>query len=802
VTLTVRTADGRSSTTRFVQAVVTGGATAPARASAPLLLEPRAGTSARLWVVNPDNDSVTVFDTATNSRLAEITVGSAPRTLARAADGRIWVVNKQGASISIVSPATLTVAATVALPRASMPYGIVFSPADGRAFVTLEGTGQLLKLDGASGATLATLGVGDHPRHLAMTASGSQLLVSRFVTRALPGEGTATPTTAGAGGEVLVVDPATMGLTRTVLLAHSDRADNEVQGRGIPNYLGAAAIAPDGLSAWVPSKQDNILRGTRRDGRALDFQNTVRAISSRIDLGSGLEDAAGRVDHDNASVASAAVYHPSGAYLFVALETTRQVAVLDPAGKRELFRFEAGLAPQGVLVSDDGLTLYASNFMARSVSVIDLGPLLNLGQLGVTTTSTLATVTTDRLGATVLKGKQLFYDARDPRLARDGYMSCASCHHDGGHDGRTWDLSAQGEGLRNTISLRGRAGLGQGFLHWSANFDEVQDFEGQIRGLAGGTGLMTDAQFNTGTRSQPLGTAKAGVSADLDALAAYVGSLNTFAPSPWRNADGTLTAAAQAGKAVFTAKNCASCHAGTGFTGSGDATQLKDVGTIKASSGTRLGAALTGIDPPTLRDVWTTGPFLHDGSAPTLDAAVAAHNNVSLTATELANVTEYLRQIGSEEASAPSASTPASGTGLRGQYFNNVTLAGTPVLTRTEAVNFNWGTTRPATEVTADNYSVRWTGTVEASASGNFRFQTNSDDGVRVWINGTQVINNWTNHSATLNSTGNIALTANQRYTITVEYYERTGSAVMQLRWRLPGTTTYVAVPANRLYTP
>ena len=67
-------------------------------------------------------------------------------------------------------------------------------------------------------------------------------------------------------------------------------------------------------------------------------------------------------------------------------------------------------------------------------------------------------------------------------------MSCASCHNDGGHDGRIWDLTGMGEGLRNTVTLRGRAGA-QGFLHWTANFDEVQDFEGQIRALAGGTGL-------------------------------------------------------------------------------------------------------------------------------------------------------------------------------------------------------------------------------------------------------------------------------------------------------------------------
>jgi mono/diheme cytochrome c family protein len=135
-----------------------------------------------------------------------------------------------------------------------------------------------------------------------------------------------------------------------------------------------------------------------------------------------------------------------------------------------------------------------------------------------------------------------------------------------------------GEGLRNTITLNGRAGMSHGFLHWSANFDEVQDFEGQIRALAGGTGLMTDAAF--ATRSTPLGTTKAGVSADLDALAAYVASLSTFSQSPYRNADGTLTAAALQGKTVFQNKNCGSCHAGTNFTDSATAT-LDNVGTIK-----------------------------------------------------------------------------------------------------------------------------------------------------------------------------------------------------------------------------
>jgi hypothetical protein len=135
-----------------------------------------------------------------------------------------------------------------------------------------------------------------------------------------------------------------------------------------------------------------------------------------------------------------------------------------------------------------------------------------------------------------------------------------------------------------------------------------------------------------------------------------------------------------------------------------------------------------------------------------------------------------------------------------GQYFNNMTLSGNVVLQRTEAVNFNWGNGSPGSGVNKDKFSVRWTGTVEASAAGNFQFQTNSDDGVRLWVNGVQVINNWTNHGATTNSSASIALTAGTRYTIRMEFYENGGQAVAQLRWKTPGTTSYVAIPASRLY--
>ncbi len=141
-----------------------------------------------------------------------------------------------------------------------------------------------------------------------------------------------------------------------------------------------------------------------------------------------------------------------------------------------------------------------------------------------------------------------------------------------------------------------------------------------------------------------------------------------------------------------------------------------------------------------------------------------------------------------------------SNGGLVGNYFNNLTLSGTPALVRTEAVNFDWGSSSPGTGIGSNNFSVRWTGSVLAASSGSYRFRTRSDDGVRLWINNVQVINNWTDHSPTNNSTGTITLVAGQRYSIRLEYYERGGGAVMQLLWLPPGASTYVAVPAASLY--
>jgi len=146
----------------------------------------------------------------------------------------------------------------------------------------------------------------------------------------------------------------------------------------------------------------------------------------------------------------------------------------------------------------------------------------------------------------------------------------------------------------------------------------------------------------------------------------------------------------------------------------------------------------------------------------------------------------------------------ATANGLTAQYYNDpssgTTHFVTLVLTRTDnTVNFNWGSAAPATGVTANNFSVRWTGQVQAPVSGTYRFSTVSDDGVRLWVNGTQVINNWTDHGSTTNTSAAITLTAGVKYTITMEFYERGGDAVAKLQWSYPGQSTQI-IPQSRLF--
>jgi len=138
--------------------------------------------------------------------------------------------------------------------------------------------------------------------------------------------------------------------------------------------------------------------------------------------------------------------------------------------------------------------------------------------------------------------------------------------------------------------------------------------------------------------------------------------------------------------------------------------------------------------------------------------------------------------------------------GLKGDYYNNMDFTGF-ILTRVDSgVNFDWGNGSPDPSIGADTFSVRWTGQVVPLFSETYTFYTLSDDGVRLWVNGVQLVNNWTDHPPTENS-GTIALTAGVRYPIQMDFYENGGGASSALSWSSPSQPREI-IPANRLFPP
>jgi hypothetical protein len=137
--------------------------------------------------------------------------------------------------------------------------------------------------------------------------------------------------------------------------------------------------------------------------------------------------------------------------------------------------------------------------------------------------------------------------------------------------------------------------------------------------------------------------------------------------------------------------------------------------------------------------------------------------------------------------------------GLKGQYFKSINLTN-PAFERVDStISFDWGRGAPDTRVGVDDFSVRWTGYVQAKHSETYTFYTVGDDGIRLYVDNKLVVNDWSNHGARERS-GTIALKAGQSYPIKLEYYESAGGAVAKLLWSSPSQAKQI-IPATQLGT-
>jgi hypothetical protein len=139
-----------------------------------------------------------------------------------------------------------------------------------------------------------------------------------------------------------------------------------------------------------------------------------------------------------------------------------------------------------------------------------------------------------------------------------------------------------------------------------------------------------------------------------------------------------------------------------------------------------------------------------------------------------------------------------SSSGLTAQYFGNSTLSGLRLTRGDSTVDFAWGAASPDSRaLAADGFSVRWTGKVKSPVTGPVTFYTQSDDGIRLWVNGQLLISNWTDH-ALIENLGTISLSLGQWVDIKLEFYEKAGDAASRLLWSATGVPKQV-VPAVQL---
>lgn len=524
----------------------------------------------RWWVVVPE--AGTLVGVAADDRV-EIEVCVEPRQVALSDEG-LWVVCGEDTWVR-VDPIEEAVVEVGSLVRGCHPRGVVAKGAEVR--VACSGTGELRD-------PVQALTVGEIPDVRGMVWAES-LIAASF---------------RGPDGV------ASVGST-PVEIAPSLGPDTDTETRGVITRVEQLLLDPSATVLYLSAMVANTERGLWRDGLPLTFETTIRAVVDAYDVDSG--ERLWRKQFDDHGFAGPMALSPLGERLYVAGPANQDVTVLDAYdGDIVSSVLNAGQGIRGLSVHGDQLVVHA--WLDRQVRAFHVDDLTAVQW-------EQATVQTEPLLPEVLLGKQVFWDATDPRMSKAGYLACVACHPDGEDDGLTWDFSDRGEGLRNTTSLRGGGNPDSGPLHWTGNFDEFQDFESDARLHFGGEGFLTEEQWTSGTTSDSLGDPKAGMSEELDALDAYLSSLTAWPVPPGESSPEDL--------ALLTDLGCTVCHTGVAYTDS--ATGVRhDVGTFGPGSGQRRGGELDGLDTPTLRGVWKTSPWLHDGSAETLEEAIERHN--------------------------------------------------------------------------------------------------------------------------------------------------------------------------------
>jgi len=583
-----------------------------------LLLSP---DGSRLYVLCQGTDEVVAYDFRSAKIVGRVRVGHVPKGFALSPDGkRLYVANSWSDSITEVDTATLEVSRT--LPAGFEPNAVI-PDRDGRfLFVANRISNDVSVVDLATGLETKRLLAGRGASYLALSPDGSRI----YCTHIYPKIGKFR---APLESEITVIDAARQTVADRYRL-------HDVAG------VFHMALSADGRLGMAAQMRPKNLVPLAHVEHGWVIGNSISVFGE--DVGEVVQIPIDELDRYY-TPPFAIVLAPDKSTAYVSTTGSDSVTVIDirsllslihslgPAERRALAndlsasanyvvaRIPVGHGPKGLALSADGKRLYVANRTGDTISVIDTAARRVISELPLGA----PTPTPER------RGERVFFNAG---FAFQGHFGCANCHIEATFDGLSWDLEPDGFGKDYVDNRLLEDVADTGPFKWN----------GSNPNLETECGPRTEKFFY---RSESYDGYQ------LSDLVSFIKSM-PLRPNRYRLSNGELTPAQERGKAIFertrrkngtpipALNQCAVCHSGPHYTNQ----KLADVGTVKPTDRSPL------IDVPQLSNIVLTAPYLHDGSARSLEEIWTVFNpndthgvSNDLQKDELNDLIEYLKTL-------------------------------------------------------------------------------------------------------------------------------------------------------------
>jgi large repetitive protein len=565
--------------------------------------------------VNQDSGSISLWNWKRDEKPVEIPVGVEPRTITVSSDEkRAFVTTQRSQELVIVD--LIARKSISRIPLGGQPVGVVLTQDNQYAFVTqysgayIKGTyhpGVVSVIDLNKQTVIKQIPVKAQPYAMVCSSDGKKIYITHYFQ-------------IDNVAWVSEIDIKTFQVTREFSFKEAPEISS---GKGgVFNALAGMDIHPDGKHLLVAGMHANIHRGMSQSGRPLSHKTTVQAAVRMVDLKTGSEMKNARMvssfSGQAVAVPSALAFLPDGKHfldIYFASQDMKTLAYNESGevAERALFSLPAG--PTGVVITKNGQNAFVNCRWSRSIAHLSLKnirkPLLVNNKI----------ITKEPWDDQTITGAKIFHNTRDSRMTPNRWLSCGTCHLDGGilSDSLLWEFTEKHKpsspNLINTKSLAVTFWSGPPYLI-KGTYQSIHEEDKFVRSFLGGKGfLKSDKNKESYFPENPHGK-----SIELDAISKYVLSLRPR-PNPHMNGNKPrpeISDSVERGRKLFYSHRlgCSRCHRGQYLTRSGLETkiQLADVGTgIKA-------------DVPSLLNLWETGPYLHDGRAKTLQEVVTRYN--------------------------------------------------------------------------------------------------------------------------------------------------------------------------------